>query len=40
MCQHTDDPLVRKAGLKIMGFVCESDALLDPIKDDIEEYTD
>ena len=34
-----DEPLVRKAGLKIMGFVCESDALLDPMKDDIEWYT-
>ena len=30
---------MRKAGLKIMGFVCESDALLDPMKDEIEEFT-
>ena len=36
--QHSD-PLVRKAGIKILGHVCDSDALLDCIKDDIEEHT-
>ena len=30
----------RKAGLKILGQVCDSDALLDPIKDEIDLYTD
>ena len=36
--QHSD-PLVRKAGLKILGHVCDSDGLLDFIKDDVEEHT-
>ena len=34
------DPLHRKAGLKILGFVCDSDGLLDPIKNDIDLWTD
>ena len=38
-CQNQEDPLIRKAGLKILGFICDSDALLDPIKDDIDEFT-
>ena len=29
-----------KAGLKILGIVCNPDALLDPIKEDIDEWTD
>lgn len=40
LCQSTDDPLKRKAGLKILGQICDSDALLDPIKDEVEMYTD
>jgi hypothetical protein len=35
-CSHQNDPLVRKAGLKILGHVCDSDGLLDSIKDDID----
>ena len=35
-----DDPLKRKAGLRILGTVCDSDALLDPIKEDVDLYTD
>jgi hypothetical protein len=38
-CQHPDE-LYRKAGLKVLGHVCDSDGLLDCIKDDIEELTD
>lgn len=34
------DPLQRKAGLKILGNICDSDALLDPIKDEIDMYTE
>jgi len=34
------NPLARKASLKVLGFVSESDALLDCIKDDIDELTD
>lgn len=37
-CAHPD-PLYRRAGLKVLGHVCDSDALLDNIKDDIEEIT-
>jgi len=33
------DPLYRKAALKILGHVSDSDGLLDNIKDDIEEMT-
>jgi len=36
----SEDPLYRKAGLKVLGHVCDSDALLDNIKDDIDELTD
>ena len=39
-CANKTDPLVRKAGIKILGHVCESDALLDCIKDDIDIWTD
>ena len=39
-CAHEADPLVRKAGVKILGHVCDSDALLDCIKDDIDTFTD
>lgn len=38
-CNHSD-PLVRKAGVKIMGHICESDALLDCVKEDIDELTE
>jgi len=34
------NPLARKASLKVLGFVSEGDALLDCIKDDIDELTD
>ena len=40
LCQSQDEPLKRKAGLKILGHICDSDALLDPIKEDVEIYTD
>lgn len=40
LCSSQDDPLKRRAGLRIMGTVCDSDALLDPIKDDVELFTD
>lgn len=30
----------RKAGIELLGFICESDACLDPIKDHIDEITD
>lgn len=40
LCQNQQDALKRKAGLKILGEVCNSDALLDPIKDDVDMYTD
>jgi hypothetical protein len=39
-CSHQNDPLVRKAGLKILGHVCDSDGLLDGVKEDIELYTE
>lgn len=37
-CNHPE-PLYRKAGLKVLGHVCDSDALLDCIKEDINELT-
>ena len=40
LCSDQTDPLKRKAGLKILGTISDGDALLDPIKDDIELYTD
>jgi HEAT repeat protein len=39
-CKHQEDALVRKAGLKILGQICDSDGLLDGIKDDIDVFTD
>jgi hypothetical protein len=36
---HHENPLVRKAGIKILGHICDSDALLDCVKDDINELT-
>lgn len=39
ICFQKDEPLVRKAGLRILGHVSDSEALLDFIKDDVEEYT-
>jgi hypothetical protein len=36
-CSQHPDPLYRKAGLKILGHVCDSEALLDCIKEDIDE---
>ena len=30
---------MRKAGVKVMGHICESDALLDCVKEDIDELT-
>ena len=38
-CAGHADPLIRKAGVKVMGHICESDALLDFVKEDIEELT-
>jgi len=40
LCQSQDDPLKRKAGLRIMGTISDSDALLDPIRDDVDLFTD
>jgi importin-4 len=34
-----ESPLVRAGALKILGHVCDSDALLDCVKEDIEELT-
>ena len=39
LCESQDDPLKRKAGLKILGTVSDGDALQDPIKEDTELYT-
>ena len=39
-CYQQPDPLARKAGIKILGHVCDSDALLDCIRDDIDEWVD
>jgi hypothetical protein len=39
-CSHQSDPLVRKAGLKILGHLCDSDGLLDGVKEDIDLFTD
>ena len=39
LCGSQDDPLKRKAGLKILGTVSDGDALQDPMKDDTELYT-
>lgn len=40
LCTQDADPLKRRAGLKVLGNICDSDALCDPIKDDIELWTD
>lgn len=40
LCQSQDDEHKRMGGIKILGQVCDSDALLDPIKDDVELFTD
>ena len=40
LCNSQDSELKRMGGIKILGQVCDSDALLDPIKDDVELYTD
>jgi len=40
LCSDQTDPLKRKAGLKILGTISDGNALLDPIKDDIELYTE
>lgn len=40
LCSSQDDPLKRKGGIKILAQVCDSDSLLDPIKDDIDMFTD
>jgi hypothetical protein len=39
-CWESGSVNARKAALKILGFVSESDALLDPIKDDVDELSD
>ena len=38
--QSENEPLKRRAGLKVLGNICDSDALCDPIKDDIDLWTD
>ena len=40
LCANQQDPLKRKAGLKILGQVCDGDALADPIKDDVDLFTE
>ena len=37
-CMQQTDPLARKAGIKILGHVSDSEALLDDIKEDIDEW--
>ena len=37
-CMKQTDPLARKAGIKILGHVSDSEALLEDIKDDIDEW--
>ena len=39
-CMQQTDPLARKAGIKILGHVSASEALVDCIRDDIDEWTD
>ena len=39
LCSSVDNPLRRKGGLKILAEVCDSDALLDPIREDVDLYT-
>ena len=36
LCSSADNPLRRKGGLKILAEVCEEDALLDPIREDVD----
>ena len=40
LCSSQDNPLKRKGGLRMLGTVSDSDALLDPIKEDVDLYTD
>ena len=40
LCSDQTAPAKCRGGLKILGQVCDSDALLDPIKDDVDLYTD
>ena len=39
-CIEQPEPLSRKAGIKILGHVSASEALVDCIRDDIDEWTD
>lgn len=39
-CIESPDENERRAGIELLGFICESDACLDPIKDHIDEITD
>jgi len=39
-CIQSENPVERRAGIEILGFICESDGCLDPIKDHIDEITD
>jgi len=39
-CWNSQDPMARVAGLKVIGFVSDNDAISDPIKDDVDELTD
>jgi uncharacterized membrane protein len=40
LCIGSTNPLERRAGIEVLGYICESDACLDPIKDHIDEITD
>ena len=37
---QSESALYKKAGLKVLGTICDSDALLDPIKNEIDLWTD
>ena len=35
----SQQPLERKAAIKVLGFVCDSDSCMDPIKENIDKIT-
>lgn len=40
LCAQQADPLAKKAGLRILGYVCDPDGLLDFVRDDIDNFTE
>ena len=40
MCVGHSDPLVKKAGIRVLGDISDGDALLDCIKEDVDVWTD